>query len=230
MADLHELRAAYSRRDPAADSLRRELARTIGDGVPYYELLCLVAEQAWSRGEQCRAESLLRRASLIADSLDHDPRGAARRLTAWIAESLRCDPDAARVNLASCTVLDVELTCALMRFDHATLDHVPMMCLDDRWLIVTSIASGGGKLSARCAVLVDAIMAHHNRGLAASAPYDPNLIGLERVDARLVGSTEVGSPAAALRRSAWSPSPLYVIDGARFAPLSLKQLHAIVGN
>ncbi|HEX4454004.1 MAG TPA: hypothetical protein VH143_24240 [Kofleriaceae bacterium] len=230
MADLHELRAAYSRRDPGADAIRRELARTIGDGVAYYELLCLVAEQAWLGGEHCRAESLLRRAALIADSLDHDPRGAARRLTTWIADGLRCDPLLASSAIATYTVIDVELTCALMRFDHATLDHVPMMCLDDRWLLVTAIASGGGKLSARCAVVVDAIMAHHNRGLAAGAPYDPNFIGIKRVEARLVGGDDVAALAPRLRRSAWSPSPLYAIEGARFAPLTAAQLHALLGN
>jgi hypothetical protein len=230
MADLSDLRAAYRRRDPAADTIRRELARTIGDGVGYYELLCIVAEQAWLGGEHCRAESLLRRAALIADSLDHDPRGAARRLTAWVAEGLQCDSVIASSMLATCTVIDVELTCALMRFDHATLDHVPMMCLDDRWLLVTGVASGGGKLSARCAVLVDAIMAHHNRGLAAGAPYDPNFIGINRVDARLIGSAEIAVLAPKLRRSAWSPSPLYAIEGARFAPLTAAQLHALVGN
>jgi hypothetical protein len=230
MADLSTLRAAYSRRDPTADAIRRELARTIGDGVGYYELLCLVAEQAWLVGEHCRAESLLRRAALIADSLDHDRRGAARRLTAWIADGLQCDAEVSRAMLATCTVIDVELTCALMRFDHATLDHVPMMGLDDRWLLVTGIASGGGKLSARCAVIVDSIMAHHNRGLAAGAPYDPNFIGVKRVDARLIGSAEVAALAPRLRRSAWSPSPLYAIDGARFSPLTPAQLHALVGN
>ena len=95
-----------------------------------------------------------------------------------------------------------------------------MMALDDRWLLVSGIASGGGKLSARCAVLVDAIMAHHNRGLAAGAPYDPNFIGIRRVEARLVGGDEVAALAPTLRRSAWSPSPLYAVDGTRFAPLT----------
>lgn len=230
MADLHDLRAAYSRRDPSADALRREIARTIGDGVPYYELLCLVAEQAWHRGEHCRAESLLRRASLVADSLDHDPLGASRRLDGWIAEGLRCDPRAVRTTAPTCTVIDVELTCSLMRLDLATLDHLPTMTLDDRWILVAPIASGGGKLAARCAVLVDGIMAHYNRGLAASAPYDPNFIGVHRVQARLLGGAEVPTLAAALRRSAWSPSPLYVIDGVRFAPLALAQLLELVGN
>jgi hypothetical protein len=229
MADLQDLRAAYSRRDPSADALRRELARTIGDGAPYYELLCLVAGHAWHRGEQCRAESLLRRASLIADSLDRDPLGAAARLAGWISSSLRCDA-ATALRARGDTVLDVELTCTLMRLDAATLDHVPALALDDHWLVVTSVASGGGKLAARCAVLVEAIMAHHNRGLAASAPYDPHYIGITRVEARRVDAAEAATLAAALRRSAWSPSPLYAIDGARFAPLSLAQLHALVGN
>jgi len=229
MADLHDLRAAYSRRDPSADALRREVARTIGDGAPYYELLCMVAEQAWHRGEQCRAESLLRRAKLIADSLDRDPLGAADRLASWIGGSLRCDP-AIAANAPTATLIDVELTCALMQLDGPTLDHVPMLALEDRWLVVTSIASGGGKLAARCALLVDAIMAHHNRGLAASAPYDPHFIGVTRITARRVDASEAAVLAPQLRRSAWSPSPLYAVDGARFAPLTLAQLHALVGN
>ncbi|HEY1817431.1 MAG TPA: hypothetical protein VGG74_34060 [Kofleriaceae bacterium] len=230
MADLHDLRTAYTRRDPSAEALRRELARTIGDGPPSYELLCVVAEHAWHRGEHCRAESLLRRAVAIADSLDHDPHGAKGLLGDWICAGLRCDPSAARSSIPTCTVVDVELRCTLMRFDHATLDHVPSMTLDDRWLFITPIASGGGKLAARCAVLAEAIMAHHNRGLVASAPYDPNFIGIGGVSARLVGGAEVAPLARALRRSAWSPSPLYVIDGARFAPLSLPQLLDLVDN
>ena len=229
MADLHDLRAAYSRRDPSADAIRRELARTIGDGAPYYELLCVVADHAWQRGERCRAEALLRRASLIADSLDRDPLEAATRLAAWIAGSLRCDVAVARSSPGE-TVIDIELTCALMQLDATTLDHVPSLALDDRWLVVTSVASGGGKLAARCAVLVEAIMAHYNRGLAASAPYDPHFIGVTRVEARRVDAASAAALAVTLRRSAWSPSPLYAIDGERFAPLSLAQLHALVGN
>jgi hypothetical protein len=230
MADVHDLKTAYSRRDPSADALRRDLARTLGDGPPSYELLCVVGEHAWRRGEHCRAESLLRRAVSIADSLDDDPCGAKGLLGDVIGAGLRCDLAAARTSVATCTVVDVELTCTLMRFDHATLDHVPTMTLADRWLLVTPVASGGGKLAARCAVLVEAIMAHHNRGLAASAPYDPNFIGVSRVAARLVGGAEVVTLARSLRRTAWTPSPLYAIDGARFAPLTLPQLLDLVGN
>jgi hypothetical protein len=40
----------------------------------------------------------------------------------------------------------------------------------------------------------------------------------------------VATLARSLRRTAWTPSPLYAIDGARFAPLTLPQLLDLVGN
>jgi hypothetical protein len=243
MADLHDLKIAYSRRDPGADALRRELARATGATAASYELVCVVAEHAWHSSEACRAEALLRRAAQLADREPDDrplgplgdrgtherARELRDRLARWLVDGLRCDPELAYAAPASCALVDVRIACALMRLDLATLDHVPMMPLDDRWLLVTPIASGGGKLAARCAILVDAILAHHNRRFAATAPHDPSFIGARAVDARLVDATEATVLAATLRRSAWSPSPLYVVDGARFAPLTFAQFVAVGG-
>jgi hypothetical protein len=170
----------------------------------------------------------LRRAILIADTLDLDSHTAAHRLASWIAESMRCDPDAAHASPPTCTVIRVDFSCALMRLELATLDHVPMMTLDDRWLLVTPIASGGGKLAARCTVLLDGIMAHNNRGLAATAPYDPNFIGGRHVDACLVGGAELPALANSLRTSPWTSSSIFVIDGARFAPLGVPRFLELV--
>ena len=81
MADLHDLRSAYTRRDPGAErSVARSLARS---AMALHRTSC---SASWPSTRGIEASSVARNRScdaprLIADSLDHDPLGAAQRLT-----------------------------------------------------------------------------------------------------------------------------------------------------
>ena len=185
-----------------------------------YERACVAADAALARGEHCRAEALLR----YAMSRAADAGGAERRRAAWLAAGLQRVP--ALPTPPTCAVICADFTYVLMRFDEPSFSHVPMTRVPERWLLVSRIASGGGKLSARCALVLDALVAHHNRELARSA-FDPNFVGVADVAARLVDSREAKALAHALAPTAWTSEQIYAIDGARYAALTVDQLIAI---
>ncbi|MFT3692816.1 MAG: hypothetical protein QM831_06730 [Kofleriaceae bacterium] len=231
MDPFDRLRDSYIHDPPNAAYLRRELATSLiehGEAtLSYYELLLLEAHYAHVAGEMCRGESLQRRATLIAHHIGFDPANARAHLDAMYVNRLRFDRTLnAALGRVPTRLVQMDLKCALMRFDPATLDHDETPGLPVRiWMLEIGDVDRP--------IVVEGLFAELNRTLTEPAPHDPNYIG-----ARLVQTIEP-RPQTVLAAHArgelehaymFMPSVAWVTDGIGISSLSPTELIAIVAR
>lgn len=232
MDPFDRLRASYLHNPPGAAYLRRELAASLiehGEAtLSYYELLLLEAHFAHAHGELCRGESLQRRAVLIAHHIGCDPANARIHLDAMYVNRARFDRTLnSALGRGPARIVQIDLMCALMRFDPATLDHEPMPGMPVRlWFVELGERIDRG-------AMLEGLFAELNRTLTEPAPHDPNYIG-----ARITAMTEP-RPQTVLAAHArgelehaymFMPTVAWVTDGVGLSSLSPSEIVAVVAR
>jgi hypothetical protein len=182
---LEQIREGYRLQRAETGALRRDLASELYDiageaSLPFYELLIIEAEHARALGDVLRAEALLRRAVLVADHIDHDPRDARAMLDSWYTARPQRMPAVVAEIDDNAIVAKVDLTCALMQYVPSSMDFEPWGPHTDTLYVLVS-----EQRRARARLLPDAItdvvtsiIAEANRRLCRQAPGDPNFIGI----------------------------------------------------
>ena len=187
---LEDIRESYRQGRPDAAALRRKVAAELYElageaSLPFYELLIIEAQHARSLGDLCTSEALLRRAAFVADQVDDDPRDVRTMLEGWYASRPQRTATAVQAIDEDAIVATVELTCALMQYQPRSMEFRPWSpSAEILYVFVSSALRGRARLlSEAISEVVRSIVAEANRRLTASAPADPNYIGITELSA-----------------------------------------------
>jgi len=174
--------------------------------LPYYELVIIAAEHAQRQGLRTRAETLLRRAILLAGHIGEDPLDAKGRLEKS-AEWPRMPAGLSSERI----VIVIDTECRLWGWQPQSIGFGPSSPMSYRWYMLAP-AGWRQQLQARAAAMLETIFARCNARLAAQEPNDANYIGAQPTNIQDMTREQVLNEAWQVKSTAWSRERAFVVE------------------
>ncbi|HEY8142183.1 MAG TPA: hypothetical protein VIG06_05915 [Kofleriaceae bacterium] len=226
LAEVGEIDAA----DRMLAGIWLEILQKAGEGsVLFGETLVHQAFLEHARGDQMRAEAMLRRAHYLLDAIGaggraEDAFGDQVRLVA----AARPGPPArlARDRL----VAVVELSHTLMRWQPHERGFAGSGDLPKTWFFSLPAAWRGDDLDARARPVLVRIFADGNLRLNSSEPADAGYLEVTGHRCRILDDGEIAGRPWNETAVVWEPSTVYLVEERWAMPLGRNEIEALVGG